>query len=497
MVRYYHWIVLIALTIAAVVVWLFSCNFVSVVGNKVFDVAKEVAFAWPISASLFWAFTATTFFVLWFVIRAKHAVLEKLLKETNRRLTGWGKGVWGKCSRYFHKSQQGQDVHGKESMVEEVTPEDDSAKSSNGKDKSKGSIAIDVLLMSCVGVGLLWLVLAFMEASNGLFGYADHGDTKIILPFLAPLISVPNVLYWWIRKDKHRVDEIAIRDGELLQRKREFDNLLQGQNEKQLTDLAKDLGEAKSSLPAIDSLANLARYSEVHRQRIIAILTFFVRKSSPLKIGLDTIEKEKVKPSPEVQAALTAIGQLGRKNDPPLDLSELDLRGANLSGHGLDGPDGHFKMVDFSRSRLDGAICANADFESAQFVSARLDNAKLNGAVLFRANLSSDGEFPDLGNASLSGANLQNANLREAILWWTNLNGADLWNADLEKATLWGADFTNTKTLFIKLNKARRDKKTKLTLNWGDKKAAVAVLRSTVFDGEGPDPLSDTLNGKA
>ena len=97
------------------------------------------------------------------------------------------------------------------------------------------------------------------------------------------------------------------------------------------------------------------------------------------------------------------------------DLSEADLRGANLY------------KANFSDADLSGANLGYADLRGAN-----LTGADLTGAYLYNANLS---------KADLSGANPYNAVLRKA-----NLKGANLTGVDLTVAYLTGAFFCNTKT---------------------------------------------------
>ena len=80
------------------------------------------------------------------------------------------------------------------------------------------------------------------------------------------------------------------------------------------------------------------------------------------------------------------------------DLSEADLRGANLRG-----------------ANLYGADLSEADLSGADLRGANLYGANLRGANLYGA---------DLSEADLSGANLSGANL-----WCANLSGANLWCA--------------------------------------------------------------------
>ena len=110
------------------------------------------------------------------------------------------------------------------------------------------------------------------------------------------------------------------------------------------------------------------------------------------------------------------------------NLSDADLRGANLSG------------ADLHYANLRGATLSGADL-----CDANLRGATLSGADLSDADLSGvDLRGADLRGANLSGADLRDADLRGATLsganlHYANLRGADLRGADLRGANLSGA----------------------------------------------------------
>ena len=97
------------------------------------------------------------------------------------------------------------------------------------------------------------------------------------------------------------------------------------------------------------------------------------------------------------------------------DLSEADLRGANLS------------EADLSEANLSRANLSKADLSRADLSGANLSEADLRGANLSEA---------DLSRADLSGANLSKADLSRADLRGANLSRADLSKADLSRADL-------------------------------------------------------------
>ena len=111
------------------------------------------------------------------------------------------------------------------------------------------------------------------------------------------------------------------------------------------------------------------------------------------------------------------------REHPVVSLSEVRLRGADLSH--LD---------------LSGADLSGADLSSADLNDADLSGANLRETYLNRANLSetdcidADLSGADLSDADLSGAFLRDANLRETYLVETDLSDTDLSGANLRDA---------------------------------------------------------------
>jgi len=117
------------------------------------------------------------------------------------------------------------------------------------------------------------------------------------------------------------------------------------------------------------------------------------------------------------------------------NISDTDLRGANLRGADLSGANLRYadlSCADLSCADLRGAILSYADLRGANLSCANLRGADLRGANLSGANLShtnlrgADLSDTDLSGADLRGANLRGANLRGADLRYTILSGADL-----------------------------------------------------------------------
>jgi hypothetical protein len=82
-------------------------------------------------------------------------------------------------------------------------------------------------------------------------------------------------------------------------------------------------------------------------------------------------------------------GYLSGQNLSGHDLSEADLRHANLSGHDLSGADlsgTDLRHANLSGANLSGAILSGADLRHANLSGANLSRADLSGAILSGAS---------------------------------------------------------------------------------------------------------------
>ena len=112
----------------------------------------------------------------------------------------------------------------------------------------------------------------------------------------------------------------------------------------------------------------------------------------------------------------TTLGEEGERADlRGTDLSDADLRRANLSGADLRGAD--LKWADLKEAYLSGVDLKGANLREADLEEAYLEGADLRGAYLDGANLE---------GAYLKGANLKGADLEGVNLTWADLRGADL-----------------------------------------------------------------------
>jgi len=105
---------------------------------------------------------------------------------------------------------------------------------------------------------------------------------------------------------------------------------------------------------------------------------------------------------------------------------------------------GNLGGIGLGGNDLSGSNFAGKNLADASFEAATLTDANLSGATLTRANL----ELAALGNADFSRANLANTNLHGATLWDAGLSGANLTSAycmcaTFRRTNLSGADLTN------------------------------------------------------
>jgi serine/threonine-protein kinase len=144
--------------------------------------------------------------------------------------------------------------------------------------------------------------------------------------------------------------------------------------------------------------------------------------ATSLRGDSNTIGRPRTPAKMDSNAVLTAYLK-GRKDFASLDLSNLDLQKANLSG-------GIFHQSKVSRTNLQGSDLTGVDFGRASLVKANLRDA-----ILARAYCSyTDFEGADLRGADLSYSNLSNANFKGANLCGTNLTGAKITKEQLAQA---------------------------------------------------------------
>ncbi|MDR3344506.1 MAG: pentapeptide repeat-containing protein, partial [Oscillospiraceae bacterium] len=218
-------------------------------------------------------------------------------------------------------------------------------------------------------------------------------------------------------------------------------------NGERLRQAIEHLGHADDTIKqgACYEFKRLAEDSQRDRKSIAQLLTTYVRNTLEQSAvepkynndGKLIDEKDCVRPADSLFVACAILSFLFQKYEiradlhsvtaTLLNLSEIELRGANLYG-------ANFKRTFLQLAHLEGAHLA-----SANLLEANLSYACLEGAVLWLAHL--DGA--DLASANLLEANLSNAYLDGAGLVFARLQGADLSHAYLEGANLWLVSLDN------------------------------------------------------
>ncbi|MFE6619409.1 pentapeptide repeat-containing protein [Streptomyces sp. NPDC057740] len=179
-------------------------------------------------------------------------------------------------------------------------------------------------------------------------------------------------------------------------------------------------GSANIRRGAIFSLQGIMEDSPRQQPTVIATLSEYIRSRATKKPAAKTDK------APDIQAALSVLGQ----RDPTHDGDRpLDLRGVQLAGVDLHG-------ADLSRANLAGAVLSHGNLADTNLSGADLHGASLSGTVLTHADL--------------TGANLRGTVLSDAVLTGANLSDArlqrtDLREADLTDVTLQGADLTGVR----------------------------------------------------
>jgi hypothetical protein len=193
-------------------------------------------------------------------------------------------------------------------------------------------------------------------------------------------------------------------------------------------------------LGGIYALERIARDSRRDHEPIMEVLATYVREHArwvepaPPPPPEKAAKAEPPAPPPaDVQAVLNVLGRRNTAHEVEplvLDLSEVDLRSANLG-------DAQLAQVILADAHLEHASLFGADLRGALLIRAHLDEATLVEADL-RAAILIDA---DLGKASLWNADLEGAYLEDANLAEADLDGCDLRDTDLTKAKLAGAEY--------------------------------------------------------
>jgi hypothetical protein len=216
----------------------------------------------------------------------------------------------------------------------------------------------------------------------------------------------------------------------------------QGQITDRFTKAIDQLGSdsAEVVLGGIYALGRIMRDSPGDEAAIVAVLSALIRRRGKRKPdgtvpwSPDEAERDEVKPSFTIQAALNVIAQ--RTPADPLarpDLRDSDLRGARLGGAELTGAS--LRRSCLWKAHMDGAVLAGASLADADLTEARLADADLAGASLHRSCLVK----AHLAGADLAGADLAGADLKRAVVTEGSLTREQLAAITNRGAIMWVA----------------------------------------------------------
>ncbi|MFJ8960507.1 pentapeptide repeat-containing protein [Lentzea sp. NPDC102401] len=183
--------------------------------------------------------------------------------------------------------------------------------------------------------------------------------------------------------------------------------------------------QAEVRLGGLDALEQIAKDSPRSRQLVDDTLGDFLRERSPWTAA------EPSGPAVRSLDVETALAILTRRPGAVIDLSHVDLRGADLGKQTL-------AAAVIRRSNLAGARLLGTCLDSAALDATDLRDADLRGASLREASL----RVACLEGADLRAADLTDADLRGADMRAVNLDKAVLTGARVNRGTLWPPDFT-------------------------------------------------------
>jgi uncharacterized protein YjbI with pentapeptide repeats len=224
-----------------------------------------------------------------------------------------------------------------------------------------------------------------------------------------------------------------------------------GQVTDRYTKAVAQLGDAQVEvrLGGIYALERLMKDSAEDAPTVVEVLAAFVRERAPMSAftasGHDG-SADAVRPSADVQAAVTVLGRREeRPSDPRVDLRHTDLRGIELLRARLNRADmsgACLREADLAGIHLQDALLFNTDLRDANLSNAHLEGAHLGKASLERAVLQG-GHFVRaiLSEARLDGAFLARINCRGAFMDEANLQGVDMLGGDFQDASLRNVSF--------------------------------------------------------
>jgi uncharacterized protein YjbI with pentapeptide repeats len=270
------------------------------------------------------------------------------------------------------------------------------------------------------------------------------------------------VFFTWKQLQYDRREALQIKD----QSREQIELARQGQVADRFTQAVGQLGSKQITvrLGGIYSLETIANQSHDTRLVVFEVLTAYVRQHA--SIGAEDDRRLEVR-LPDVQAAMTVLGRrTALPSDPPLNLRNVDLHGANLKHARLSG-------ALFDEANLNGADFQYAQLENTHFAEAKLRGARFDYAQARRLDV----HHADLREAGFKhvealNSNFEDSNLQEARFDYAILNDADIKCADLKKshfdnAQLQGAQFHRSDLNGAELDSAELQDATATTdTNW-------------------------------
>jgi hypothetical protein len=128
------------------------------------------------------------------------------------------------------------------------------------------------------------------------------------------------------------------------------------------------------------------RDSPDYERAIVAALSAFVRRKAKRRDDLsvpwgeDEAERDEIKPSFPIQAALYVLAAPRSSSENTPDLRDSDLRGARLRGAQLQGAS--FRRAYLHKAELSGANLSRADLTNSDLKRARLTEGALTDQQL-------------------------------------------------------------------------------------------------------------------
>lgn len=284
------------------------------------------------------------------------------------------------------------------------------------------------------------------------------------------------------------------------------------------------------------ALEHLMYESRVDHDTIVQVLAAFVRDRCPVgeshRGELKAMQASRpswplVRCPADVQAALTVIGRRPERPERPIDLSQVQISGADLTGARLSGATlvgsvlSHATLIeadlsgaDLTDTVMNCAVLTGSMMQRAWLVRADLRHAILGGADLSRASLSNaDLRFAglphavltrahmiqtrldgaDLVRARLTGAYMAAAVLDHAVLYGALLTGADLSGAQLDAADLRHVDLTGAILTDVSVIALNRTELTKVL--WRQLETNGQVLEELFDTLDDADPDYANLSG--